>query len=1284
MLRAFMQTPDSQPAQAVAVGQRLGAYELIREVGSGGMGIVFEARDRERHTTVALKTLHRLSPRALLRLKAEFRGVANVLHPNLVLLHELHSAEGVWFFTMEYVEGQSLASLLLRAAAQVTSRDSSVSGDTPTDSLLEVPAERSPGLEPTATLGPDSPTQALSSAVPPAAGPAPARGPLLDIPQVHHLFGQLAQGICALHRAGKLHCDIKPANVMVARSGRVVLLDFGVVSNSADHATESTLAGTPAYMAPERISGRATTEASDWYSFGTMLYEVLAGHRPFAPTQHLLERVHSDAPPLPASALIPQELSELCLALLRRDPATRPTGAQVLEALQVREGRALLEQATAAAQALVGRESHLAALHDAWRTVLAGSPVTVYVHGRSGMGKSTLVQRFIAGLPQQQPALVVRGRCYERESVPYKGMDDLVDSLAWHLERMPPVELDALLPEDMSALGRVFPVLLQPDVRPGQASPAPADSRDLQEVRRRAFHTLKLLLSRLARQTPLLLHIDDLQWGDADTFTLLHELLAPPEAPRLLLVCSFRSEEASASSFLAEHRRMKQLLGDRFDGREVEVQPLSPPEATELASWLLGDAAGSERAQALARESQGSPFFLEELARQALSTHAPREPVAAPAGAAVSLERLVLERVAQLPEEARRVLEVVSVAGKRLPQGIAARAASLRGDSLSVWMLLRTRSLVRTQGSREADSVECFHDRIRETVYTSLAPQTLRQHHLGLAEGYERAGTADAEVLAEHYQGAGVLERAGHYLTLAAERAASALAFERAAELYRAALECRPEQRELRVKRADALVNTGRCAEAAALYLEAAQHVAEQESFALKQLAAEQYLKSGCLDEGLAVFRPLLEQLGLTYPETPRRALLGLLGRGVQLRLRGTGFRQRPADSLPRHALRRIDLLWAAAKGMGSIDVIRGAYFMLRGMVLSLELGEPRRIHEGLIHTAFTLASPGTPGAVTRAYRQLQQAEDFARQSEDRQLLGFTKTTSAVVDMLVARWQRALKSCEEATTILSQCPGAFWEITVARTAAVTALLWRGSLSTLAVLGPTWLRHTEENGDRYGTVWMRQGMARVLLAADEPDTAEQMVSGSLKDLTERLFTLPHLNGSFEACQVALYRGDAAAAWKRITQVWKAAEDSFTMHWQLARVKGLSIRGEAAVALAAQQPSERKRLLAVAEQDAARLQRLGRPHARGAAAHIRGAVACLRGQPQRALAEFELARSRYEEADMLLGAASALWCQGTLLGGEEGRALVTQAEGAMREQGIVRPERWAARYLPGIRG
>src|SRR5262245_56512498 len=217
-------------------------FTVLQRLGAGGMGVVYKVHDRVRGDVVALKTLRRGHPADVLRLKREFRTLADIAHPNLVTLYELIADEAWWFFTMEFVDGIDVVAHIRGQSA----------GDT---SSFE---------------------------------------------RARHVVRQVVSGIAELHRRGKLHRDIKPSNILVTPARRAVILDFGISSDvsGGDVTIADRLAGTPAYVAPERSGGGAPEPGHDWFGLGVTLYEAVAGQKPFG--ESIVGRTEYSDPPLPS------------------------------------------------------------------------------------------------------------------------------------------------------------------------------------------------------------------------------------------------------------------------------------------------------------------------------------------------------------------------------------------------------------------------------------------------------------------------------------------------------------------------------------------------------------------------------------------------------------------------------------------------------------------------------------------------------------------------------------------------------------------------------------------------------------------------------------------------------------------------------------------------------------------------------------------------------------------------------------------------------------------------
>ncbi len=156
-----------------------------------------------------------------------------------------------------------------------------------------------------------------------------------DYERLREALSQVVDGLAALHAEGKVHRDIKPSNVLVTPQGRAMILDFGLVQDfaPADPRMTSAFAGSAAYMSPEQAAGESLTAKTDWYSAGVMLYECLTGKFPHAGSPHEIIHLKKSVRPVPpreSAPAVPEDLNELCVALLELDPAGRPDAPEII------------------------------------------------------------------------------------------------------------------------------------------------------------------------------------------------------------------------------------------------------------------------------------------------------------------------------------------------------------------------------------------------------------------------------------------------------------------------------------------------------------------------------------------------------------------------------------------------------------------------------------------------------------------------------------------------------------------------------------------------------------------------------------------------------------------------------------------------------------------------------------------------------------------------------------------------------------------------------------------
>jgi hypothetical protein len=932
---------------------------------------------------------------------------------------------------------------------------------------------------------------------------------------------------------------------------------------------------------------------------------------------------------------------------------------------------------------LIGRQRHLQFLTEAFEETRQGRTVLVDVHGRSGAGKTALVQRFLDDLSERSEAVVLMGRCYERESVPYKALDSLVDALSRHLERLPALEAQALWPRDLATLARVFPVLRRLNAV-GSAPRRAHEVSDPQEVRRRALAALRELLARLGDRRPLVLAIDDLQWGDEDSAALLADLLRPPDPPTLLLLLCYRSEETASSPCL--HALLKMHgLDDGLQRRDLAVEPLTTDERRELALSLLDsqDETAAARADVIARQSGGYPFFVYELVQFVQADVRPTERCAEPAGD-ITLSEVLWTRILRLPEDARRLLEIVAVAGRPLSQRHACQAAEIEEEQTAL-ACLRAGRLVRSTGPSEHGEIETYHDRIRETVLLHLPPDTMQHRHRRLVAVLESAGQTDPELLAVHLVGAGDMERAGHFYALAAAQAAETLAFDRAAKLYRLALELRQplgeEERRLRTMLGDALANAGRGAESAREYLTATTGADPAQTLELQRRAALQFLRSGHIDDGMATLRTVLDAVGMKLLSTPRRAFWSLVFQRLRLYLRGLHFRQRSVEQIDPAELKRLDICLSASVGLSMVDTLQGAYFQTRSLLLALKDGESDRLVKAL---AMEAAHVSVEGSFTRqrTQRYLQVARELAQQVNRPYAHALVALANGIAASLAGEWRNGQRLCDEAERMFrDSCTGALWELGTAHRFALWPLMFIGDLNEIRSRLPRLLKEARERDDLYEETNLSLTIRTfVRLADDEPDRARTELAQVMERWSHQGFHVQHMNRLFDEAQIDLHQGHDESAWRRLTDEWPALEQSQLLRVQQIRILMLHLRARCALALAAN-AKDASSWLRTAERDARSLRREKLLWADALAQLLEAAIAFRRGDSPRSREILSEAANNFTVSDMHLHAAVARRRQGQLGDGESGQVLRREADEWMSGQQIRNPDRMTALLAPG---
>ena len=1050
------------------------------------------------------------------------------------------------------------------------------------------------------------------------------------------------------------------------------------------------------FIAPEQALGEVFGPASDWYGVGVMLYEALVGRPPFSGSdiEIICSKVEVD-PPSPAECVegVPIDLDMLCRALLDRNPELRPTGPEILRRFDATRGmrpmRSLLPLARVGS--LVGRAWQLRSLRDAFDRAKSGQSVTVTVAGASGMGKSAVAEHFLDTLLDAGEATVLRGRAYERETIPYKAFDGVIDALSRYLLHLDDEADPVALPADIAALARIFPVLR----RIPRVEAAPDDDvRDPHTLRRRAFQALRQLLGSLADKRPLAVYVDDVQWGDADSATLLLELVRAPDAPPVFFMLTYRDNDAMDSAFL-------RALRSRWSGEtamiDLMVGPLTADEASNLALSLMGtsDPTSLHIANAIARESGGCPFLVEELARtnQALLAWGTE------VHSTVILEKVVMDRLKRLSPATRRLLEVVAVAGQPILTSVVAEAFGTGEGVDEAIAAARVCRFLRAGMRDGKDVVEMSHDRFRETIVAGLDPETLRAHHASLGGALERDPGADAEALAVHLLGAGNRPAAARFAERAATEADAKLAFDQAARLLQWVLEILPpsgaDAVRVQVRLGEVLERAGRGAEAARAYLKAAELAPVERKVEIQGAAATQLLSCGRVDEGTIVLYRVLHAVGLKVPGSPASALFWLMVYRVWGAILGARHRQRDAAAVSPEDRVRIDALYAVSVGFAIVNVVLGACMQARHTIMALRRGDRALALRALAYETSHLAGEG--GRVGRRELGLQRLGKHivgAIQSDAVRRHGaagpdaaeleapyYYHVNCAVALYLRGRWKaaRVANDAVRAIMVSRQAQGR----ANAALFSAYALFELGEIRELAARVDGILSDADQRGDLYTSINLRTTMVPMLaLAADNPTTARRTSSDAIVQWSQRAYMVQHMQTMVYQAWIELYEGDYAAAFERTDREWTALRRSFLLNVQFIRGFTFSARGRSAAAAAEQAaPGRRGALLKEARRMARKLERERMPWTSAHAAIVRATLANAQGDHAPRLAALREAIRLGDAADMSLLAAAARYRLGHLLNGSEGAELLREARQAFADRDVRDVSRYARVWLPG---
>ena len=741
-------------------GHRLGPYEIIEPLGSGGMGEVYRAADPRLGREIAIKLLpdtSRSVPEAVERFRREARSASMLNHPHIVTIHDLGECEQGLYIAMELVEGQTLRQHIRQEA------------------------------------------------------PCTLRVDWME---------QVARALAASHHAGIVHRDIKPENIMIRSDGYAKILDFGLASLSRTGEQDRTnteltapgaLMGTLRYMSPEQVRGQQAGPASDIFSLGIVMYEFATGRHPFSGESALLalHAIVSDpvTEPRTWNQRIPDQLARLMLAMLDKEPCQRPAAAAVAAALSAignPAGSGEIVIPSLVRRKTVGREAERSQLRQAFERAAAGCGCLVSIAGEPGIGKSTLAEDFVCELSGSGVGpLIARGRCSERlaGTEAYLPILEALDSLI----RGPGRETAA--PMMRSLAPSWYSQLATLD--PNDSSSARLAAETASSSQERLKRELDAFVHELSRQRPLVIFLDDLHWADASTVDVLSYLAARISSTRALLLTTYRITDM----LLVKHPMLRLVseLKARGTLKELLLDFLSHDDVGNyLALEFPTNRFGPEVAAMIHAKTEGNALFMADLirylrdreviARQGEEWVLARELPEIERDLPESVRAMIAQRIAQLEPEHLRLLVAASVQGDVFDTAVVADVlqADPAGIEEKFSDLEKLFAFVRLVEETELPDLTLtvryrfVHVLYQEALQASLRPtrrallsksiaEALLRHH----EGHTEAIATDLAVLLE---GGRDFQRAAGFYQISATHASRIFASQEAVALARRGL----------------------------------------------------------------------------------------------------------------------------------------------------------------------------------------------------------------------------------------------------------------------------------------------------------------------------------------------------------------------------------------------------------------------------------------------------------------------------------------------------------------
>lgn len=991
-----------------------GRYEIIEELGKGGMGKVYRVLDRKIDEEVALKLL---SPEyfhqedAIARFRDELKLARKITQKNVCRMYHLEEEEGSYYITMEYIPGENLKDLIKREKR-------------------------------------------------------------LPVKRAIFLAKQFCEGLAEAHRLDVIHRDLKSKNIMIDTDGNVRILDFGIAFSlrEGDETTEGILIGSPHYMSPEQAAGEVSGPRSDIYSLGVILYEMVTGRLPFeGETALALIRKHKTelpSDPRDHNDLLPEDLSRVILKCLEKEKERRyQTAEDILSELEkIERGIPVviepershlpsfligekMERISHEKPVFVARDKELAVLKEHLASAVDGRGRVTFVTGEAGSGKTTLIHEFAHRVQGEYNELVFSfGNCNAHTGLgdAYLPFREILNVLTCDIERKwttgtitqeHAIRLWNLLPFSGSAIADSGPDLIENFVsgdrlleHVGALRPRRPELREriAKLIERRSegsapltlqqsdlFEQYTRVLLSMSRQKPLLLLLDDLQWADTGSLYLLGHFGRLIRGNRILIIGAFRPAEV-AQGRNGEQHPLEPLIYEfqkDTDNLKLELGQIGDREFVEEFLNTEPNLLGPGFREILYRQTMGNPLFTIELLRnmqekEMIVPNREGKWVETPSldwdSLPARIDAVVEERINKLPVHLQDLLVLASVEGEEFTGEVIARLK--KKESLDVVKLLsrelekRYRIIVpmgiRKVKGRRLSLFRFRHILFQKYLYNRISRAERCYLHEEVGTALEKLYSGNTEKiavqLARHFGEAGNAAKEMEYLEKAGERAARAYAHKEAVEFFTRVSELGSEKDAPRDRRRQAN---------------------------WEQRLGEAYLGMGKIPESRMYLMRALANLDRPVPVKKWRLTAGILRellRQVAHRIYPAIFigRSRKARPILLQTVRTYDYITEI--GYLSQEKILALYTTFCSLNIAERAGPSPELARVYVHLGL---GAGVYSLHSLAERYIRYALDTAYSVDSLHSIGYISMITATYYLGVGKWQKAEDAINKAAEL---------------------------------------------------------------------------------------------------------------------------------------------------------------------------------------------------------------------------------------------------------------------------